>query len=157
MEFTIGENVYRAGKLDAFKQLHIVRRLTPCLGGLASLAGSKAKLKYDENGKVVDVDGDMAEVMEPLISAVTSLKDEDVEYILNACLEAAERKQTGGKWSPVRSNGVTMFGGIALPSMLAIAYHVIRENLTDFFKDLPLASGRRDKLEAFMKAWGLLG
>lgn len=152
MEFTIGSVVYQTRKLDAFKQLHIVRRLTPCLGALASLADNKARLTHDADGKVTGVDGDIGEVMRPLADAITSLKDEDVEYILNACLEAVERRQGSG-WAKMRVNGVTMFEGLTLPAMLAIAYHVIRDNLTDFFGDLPSLSG----LEGFLKAKGLAG
>ncbi|MCL1939535.1 MAG: hypothetical protein FWG04_02605 [Desulfovibrionaceae bacterium] len=156
MEFTIANTVYRAGKLDAFKQLHIVRRLTPCIGPLVSLAAidsEKFKVEKDAAGKIIKIDGDFNQVADPLVKAITALSDEDVEYVLNVCLEVTERKQSGGKWAPLRVNGVTMFDGLALPAMLQIAYHVILENLTDFFSGLPSLSG----LEGFMKAKGLLG
>jgi len=156
MEFTIGKDVYRAGKLDAFKQLHIVRRLTPCIGPLVQLAAiepEKFKVEKDTEGNVSKINGDFSQVSGPLVGAITALSDEDVEYVLNACLEAAERKQSGGKWASLRVNGVTMFDALTLPAMLQIAYYVILENLEDFFSGLPSLSG----LEGFMKARGLLG
>ena len=153
MEFTIGTTVYRAGKLDAFRQLHIVRRLAPCAGKLAALAGGGVKLKYDANGKATDFDGDIAQALAPLSDAIAALKDEDVEYILNACLEATERKQAGGRWVPLRAGGTTMFDDLSLPVMIQIAYHTIKENLTDFFAGPPSLSG----LEGFMRTKGLLG
>lgn len=153
MEFTINNTVYRAGRLDAFKQAHIVRRLVPCLGGLASLADNEVKLTYDADGKVTGVDGDISEILRPLTNAITSLQDGDVEYIFNACLEVTERKQAGGKWAPLRAGGVTMFDGLSLPVLLQIAYYAFRENLTDFLEGLPSLSS----LEGFMKAKGFLG
>ena len=153
MEFTIKGTVYRAGKLDAFTQLHIVRRLTPCIGKLAALAGGNVKLKYGEDGKVVDIDGDLDVVMTPLADAIIAMSDEDVEYVLNACLEATERKQAGGVWAALRVKGVTMFDGLTLPVLIQIAYYIIRENLADFFGELPSLSG----LEGFLKAKGLVG
>ncbi|SBV95505.1 conserved hypothetical protein [uncultured delta proteobacterium] len=153
MEFTIKNNVYRTCPLDAFNQLHIARRLTPCLGPLAGLASADIELIKDEKGKVIDFKGDLGEIMTPLSNALSSLKDEDVEYILNACLAVTERKQAGNTWARLRVGNATMFDGITLPVMLQIAYHVIAENLTDFFDDLPSLSG----LEGFLKAKGLLG
>lgn len=156
MEFTINSIQYRTGKLNAFTQLHITRRLTPCLGHLAGLVGGKVTLKYDEGGTVTDIDGDIADLLAPLSNAVTSLSDEDVEYIINACLEATERKQAGGGWARLRVNGVTMFEGLSLPAMLQIAYYVIKDNLTDFFADLPSLSNL-EGLKGFMKDRGLTG
>jgi hypothetical protein len=153
MEFTIKGNVYRTGKLDAFTQLHIVRRLTPCIGKLAALAGGSVKLKYGDDGKVVDIDGDPDAVLTPLANAITAMSDEDVEYVFNACIEVTERKQAGGAWAALRVKGTTMFDGLTLPVLMQIAYYVVRENLTDFFGELPSLSGP----EGFLKAKGLVG
>lgn len=159
MEFSIGKQAYRTGKLDAFTQLHIVRRLTPCLGKLAALAGTGVKLKYGEDGKVEDMDGDLDAVLTPLANALTAMSDADVEYVLNACLEVTERRQAGGAWAALRVKGVTMFDGLTLPVLLQIAYHVVRENLTDFFGELPSLSGLGDQagLAGFLKSKGLIG
>ena len=148
MEYTIGKNIYRSGKLNAFRQLHIVRRLTPCLGKLAALAGSGVKIKRDAAGKVVDLEGDIDQVIGPLTTAVAAMKDDDVEYILNACLEVTERKQAGGRFVPIRSGSATMFDDLSLPAMIQIAYHVIKGNLQDFFAELPSLSA----LEGLLKS-----
>ena len=156
MEFTIGKDVYRSGKLNAFSQLHIARRLTPCMGQLAALASldpERIQFIKDGAGKLIDIKGDINLVITPLTNAITALSDEDVEYVLNACLEVTERKQTGNKWAPLRVNNVTMFDGLNLPALIQIAYHVILENLADFISGLPSLSG----LEGFLKARGLLG
>ena len=153
MDFTINKTVYRSGKLDAFTQLHIVRRLTPCMGKLAGLAGNGVKLIRDDSGNFVDFEGDIEAAVMPLANALTALADEDVEYILNACLAVTERKQPGGAWARLRVGDTTMFDGLTLPMLIQIAYYVIMENLEDFFGELPSLSG----LQGFLKAKGLSG
>ena len=112
MEFAIKDVRYRACVMDAFTQLHVVRRLAPVLGTMAPLVGKDAERDQDV-------------LLKGLADCVAGLKDEDVEYILNACLDAAERRNQGGGWAPV----------------LLIAFHVIRHNLSGFFADLPSLSG----------------
>jgi len=116
-ELTIAGVAYRTGKLSAFQQMHIVRRITPCLGRLADAAGREP-------------------LMSDIVAAIEPLKDEDVEYICNACLSVTERRQTGGGWAPLRVKEQTMYD-LSLPVMLQIAWAVIRENLSDFFSELP--------------------
>lgn len=140
MEFSVKDRVFRAGKMDAFQQLHVVRRLAPCLGKLAGLAGSDLELKKDEAGNVVDVAGDIGPVVSSLAEAVAALSDADAEYVINACLEAAECKNPGGGWAPVRKGGATMYS-LSLPAMLTISAKVMAVNLSDFFADLPSLSG----------------
>ena len=138
-EVTIGQHAYRIGKLNAFKQLHIVRRLSPCLGKLAGLAGEGPGLKRDAQGNPVDVEGGMEKLLEPLANAMAALSDDDVEYVLHACLEVTDCRQGAG-WARMRANGSTMFDSLSLPVLLQLAFHVLRENLTDFFTELPPGS-----------------
>lgn len=140
MEFVIADRTYRAGKMSAFAQLHVVRRLAPAFGQLAALAGSDIQLKKDEAGKIVDVGGDIGPVVSALAGAVSALSDADAEYVINACLEAAQRKEPGGGWAPVRRDGTTMFE-LSLAAMLTISARVMAVNLSDFFGELPSRSG----------------
>jgi hypothetical protein len=154
MEFTVGNTVYRAGKLDAFRQLHIVRRLTPCVGKLAGLAELDVTAKKNAAGKWVDVEGrDRGQVPGIFVEAITSLRDEDVEYIINACLDVTERRQAGGKWAPLRVNDTVMFGDLSMPAMLLAVWHVLLVNLKDFISALPSVPG----LEEILKGLGLAG
>lgn len=152
VEFKIGETLYRSGKLNAFTQLHIVRRLTPCLTGLTGFADTKLKIVKDDEGKVVGVDGDMGAALEPLTQAIVNLKDEDVEYIFNACLEVTERKQSGGGWARVRVNDTTMYDDLSLLDLFQIAGRVMMDNLAGFTR----VQGSLSGLEGFLKAKGLL-
>lgn len=126
-EFTINSEAYRVGKMSAFTQLHVARRLAPMLGAIAKL-----KDKDPERDKEI--------LLEGLGEALSALRDEDVEYVINACLEAAERKIEGGGWAKVRLGGTTMYE-LGLPAMLRIAYQVITHNLSGFFAGMPSLSG----------------
>lgn len=121
MEFPIGGNTYRAGKLDAFKQFHISRRLAPVLGGLAATA---------EGGQA-----GFAAFLVPITEAVAQMSDADCDYILQACLGVVQRQQ-GTAWAPVfnAGNKALMFDDIDLGAMMQIAVKVIEENLGGFFR-----------------------
>ncbi|GFM38002.1 phage tail assembly chaperone [Desulfovibrio psychrotolerans] len=119
-EFEIGGVKYRAGKMNAFTQLHIVRRLLPVLPGLVEL-------------QHVDWKNDEAASISALATALQNIRDEDVEYVINACLDVTERRNPGGDgWAKVRVNGATMFT-VGLVDMLKIAMEAVQENLADFF------------------------
>lgn len=152
-EFKNGKHIYRAGRMDAMTQFHVMRRLTPCLGKMAGLAGGKVKLIFDAEGNIVDIDGDLDDVLLPLVNAITALSDDEVNFVFNACLEVTERKQAGGAWAPLCVKGTVMFDDITLPVRLQAVYQVVKENLTDFFGELPSLSN----LEDLLKAKGLLG
>ncbi len=124
----MGGNRYFAGTIDAFTQLHIVRRLAPCLGRLAALLGPEERESLES--------GDPEAALVSLAAAASELSDEDVEYIVNACLDATERRQPGGGPAALRANGVTMFT-LNLPELLCISYRVLKANLADFSAALP--------------------
>ena len=136
MQFIIGSNTYNTGKLSAFTQLHISRRLAPCFGKLAALMGAGVTPTRDSAGEITGVDGDMDTIISPLMQAIHDMPDADVEFIINACLAVTERKQPGGGFAPVFAQGVPMYP-LPLPEMLGITYQVIKENMTDFFTALP--------------------
>ena len=119
MDMTLGEHRYRIGRLDAFTQLFIVRRLLPGLGKLTDYAG-------DGPGQSLALAAE----------AFASLRDEDMRYIVDTCLEAVERRQPGGGWAPLRSRGALMYD-MGLADMLRLSYHVMAENLRDFFAAAP--------------------
>ena len=141
MEFVFNGQTYLTGKLSAFAQLHLSRRLAPFVAGLVGVAESDLKIKTDANGEVSH-EGNLQKGLAPLLEAFAGMKDEDMEYIVNTCLDVARRKNTGGNTglAPIRQNGVAVIE-LPLPAMLAIAYHTIRENMTDFFAALPSLPG----------------
>jgi hypothetical protein len=121
MEFEIAGNTYRAGKLDAFKQFHVSRRLAPVLGGLAMVAGGEQDR--------------LSALLQPITEAVARMSDTDCDYILQTCLGVVQRQQ-GSTWAPVfaAGRGALMFEDIDLSAMMQIAVKVIQDNLGGFFQ-----------------------
>lgn len=145
-EIILSSGTYSIGRLPAFDQFHISRRLAPLLGALVAVVDQEdVKALKDAN------DGDIMRTLEnpdatsllekfqPLCDALATMNDEDAEYIINKCLNVTERKNTGGMtgFAPVRKAGAIMFD-LPLPDMLAITFHTIMENMGDFFTDNPL-------------------
>jgi hypothetical protein len=118
----IGGNEYVIGKLTAFEQLHVSRRLSPTLAGLMIVLSSK-KASFSE---VLDIGAG------PLADAFANMAEGDVDYIVNKCLGACQRKQERG-YAKVFANGNLMFGDIHLDTMIGLTLAVLQENLGGFF------------------------
>lgn len=124
LEFTHAGHNYKAGKLDAMRQFHVMRRLAPLLPELA--------------GAGIRPGGDPMTVLEPLARIVSTMTDADVEYVLHSCLAVVDRQQTGGAWAKVQASpGVLQFQDIDMTAMLAIAWQVLQHNMSGFFAGLP--------------------
>lgn len=133
LEFEIAGQRYRAEKLDAFKQLHVSRKIAPIVPKLLPMflkfAGNADSLKDDLAG--------MAEAFEPLAQALADMPDADCEYVFNACLGVVMRNQQGN-WTPIWSQSAKslMFDDIDLGQMTQIAVKVIWDSLGGFIKGL---------------------
>ena len=125
--FEVSGHEYSAGKLDAKRQLHIVRRLLPILGGA-----------IDENGvRLTNGEPDLKGVLNTL----GSLPDEQFDYVVDHCL-AVTKRHDGGIWAAVSSpapNGSRnlMYNDIDLVVIGTIVFHVLKRNLSRFFDALP--------------------
>jgi hypothetical protein len=135
MNITINSNVYEIGKIPAMTQFHIARRLAPLLRGAVGMDLTGLSIIRNAAGEPVSLDGDAGAALGPLLDVLAALKDEDVEYVINSCLNAVSMKQPGGAYAPVRANGVVMFP-LGLPTMLHLSFEVIRENMSGFIDGL---------------------
>lgn len=124
-EFTISGNTYKAGKLDAFKQFHVARRIAPVLSGLGV---------FIEVAKV-----DPLAAVGPVAEAIGKMTDADSEYVIYTCLGVVQRKQPGVNlgWGPVTSSGGMMYDDIDMAVMLQLVWHVLQVNLAGFLNALP--------------------
>ena len=115
-EFTIGEHTYRAGRLDARTQFHVVRRLGPVLADLTTASTGN--------------------VIANIAVAVGKLKDEDADYVIDKSLRVVTRAQDNGRgWAAVSNpTGGLMFDDIDMPVMLQLVWKVLEEYLVPFFK-----------------------
>jgi hypothetical protein len=126
MDFEIGGNEYRSGKMDTFKQFHVSRRLVPAFGSFIGAVGEKP---------------DFAELMQPVMHAIASMTDADCDFILDACLSVVKRRQKDA-WAPIYAgaNQALMFDDIDMSVMLQIASKVIQDNLAGFFPGKVIAA-----------------
>lgn len=143
-EFALGDKTYRAKSLDAFKQLHIARRLAPVVNGLLDAwksGGLPAQPTADEVWEA------LPKMLEPFGRAVSTLPDEDVDYVILTCLRAVSISQGGGAaWSPVVSpNGRLQFEDMPLAEMLQIVWNVIGADLGNFSSALASTSPGQGK------------
>ncbi|MGE4191787.1 MAG: phage tail assembly chaperone [Pseudodesulfovibrio sp.] len=125
MELTIKDKSYRVGRMDARRQFHVVRRLTPLLSGLTDLAALKS---------------DPLAALGPIAETIAAMKDQDADYIIDACLAVTERQQAAGGWAKVMQHGSLMFEDLDMADMLRLAGACLQENLGGFFDALPQPS-----------------
>lgn len=141
-ELEIGGNTYRINSMPAMTQFHVMRKLGPVLPGIVPvLAQAAAALPQadgqEDGGAMTTVDGVAAIAMaaRPLLDGLAAMADADAEYVINHCLSAVMRRDSGGKsWSAVSRDGVTMFDDIDLMTSMQIVWAVLRENYTGFFR-----------------------
>ncbi len=126
MDFEIAGQQYRSGKMDAFRQFHVSRRLAPVLSGLAASAAA---------GAGGDSDHEFAAFLQPLVNGIASMSDADCDYVLHACLGVVKRQQ-GNAWAPIfiTQGNSLMFDDIDLAVMLQIASRVIQDNFGNFIQ-----------------------
>jgi hypothetical protein len=134
---------YRTGKLDAFKQLHVARRIAPLLGKVGpALAGFAAAQAPGEGGMPPAPPSldDLSRLLAPVADALAALPDADCNYVLQTCLSVCQRQLPGqAGWQVVwnAAAGQLQFQDLDLPTMMRLALRVIQDNLSGFFPARP--------------------
>ncbi len=142
-EFTIKNRTYRTCRMDAFQQLHVARRLLPILAKIPDMIGCglEAIVQNPESAVAGIVEHIGRINLDAIAETLARLEQGDVDYILNACLDSVQVKDSG-VWAQVRKNGVLMYDCIGMREMLGIAVNVIKDNLGDFFgESAPISTG----------------
>ena len=111
-------NYQITGKLNAFDQLNIARKLSPAF---PLIDGVVRKENAEKDRSIL------------ITMALGMLSDENSNYIVEKCLSIVTRAQEGGG-IPARVfvNGNIMFDDITLKDLTDITVRVIEENLGDF-------------------------
>lgn len=134
-EFEVYGQKYRITKLNAFQQFHVTRRLYAVSSGFGT--GLDYLMKNGGAERMKKEGLNFLGVIEPVVAAIGRMSNEDSEYVINTCLGAVFRSQSGGAWVPVMPvPGQLQFEDIQLPAMLALTWRVLQENLAGFFLDL---------------------
>ena len=136
LEFTIENRAYRTLRMDAFQQLHVARRLLPILAKIPDMIGfGLENIIQEPEAAIAGVAANIGRInLDAIAGTFARLDQADVDYILNACLDSVQIKDSGGPgWAQVRRNGVLMYDHIGMLEMLKIAAYVIKDNLGGFF------------------------
>ena len=110
-EIQLGEHWYRLLPINARTQLHIVRRLAP-LSGITAMS----------QGSVLHI-----------ARAISQMPEDDVNYVLDACLARIQRK-SGTDWASVlTAQGTLAFDDIGGVEQFRLAQAAIRVFQDPFF------------------------
>lgn len=120
----VGGQKYRIGRIDARKQFHVARRLAPLLAGMTGIPDRSAGF---------------AAFLGPLTDALSGMSDQDVDYVLDACLGVCHRIQPNGHPAPVMTRSGMMFDDIDMGQMIQLAVQVIQQNIGGFFDGAAVA------------------
>lgn len=139
--FVINEKTYKVRKLNAFRQLHVVRRIAPILKELLPEAVKMSKLQKQGSDLSEVSEDETLKMITPVMEGFSRLSDIDSEYVIKALLEGAEVQQAQGNWARVATpeNGL-MFQDMDLMTMLQLSARVFMYNLSGFFGALPQVS-----------------
>lgn len=118
MEFELNGIEYRVNNLDARRQFHIMRRLSPMLAELATAVNAKS--------------GSL-DALQPLANALAGMSDSDADYCLFGLLACVQKRQ-GKTWSKICVDNQLMFADMTMPIMLQIAFKAFQFNFGDFFQ-----------------------
>lgn len=131
-EFELNGQTYRMGKLNAFAQFHVSRRIAPIIPTLVPVF-----MKLSKDGSLTDDLGSLAEVLGPFADGIAAMTDEASEYVIGNCLSVIQR-QNGSLWAPVwnAQNRVCMFDDIELITMIQLVVRVIQQSLGPFMAGL---------------------
>ena len=122
--------------MDTFKQFHVARRILPVFAKIPEMVGmSLDRLLADSEGVAKNIMGNLDSIrLDVIADTLATLKDEDVNYVLNACCEAVEIKEAQGiGWARVMRDGVLMYQHVGPQEMIGFMIHVIKDNLAGFF------------------------
>lgn len=145
-EVEMGDHTYRVGRLDAMRQLHVVRRVAPILTKTGvSLAAATSGFTLAKVGAAEDKDAPQDEstlmitVMDAAMKVVAEMTDEDFEYVVKSCLSVVSRFDSD-KWVPVMTKQGFQYQDMDMPSIVRLVVEVLKENLGGFFLRPPVGT-----------------
>jgi hypothetical protein len=136
-DFELGGRKFKIGKLNAFKQFHVVRRIAPILSDLLPAIGEIQKVQKEENSKTESEKFDeLIKIVSPMLMGLSKLSDKDSEFVLFSLLSCAE-VQLGATWTRLSTESMLMVQDMELPALLQVASRSFMVNLSNFFAVLP--------------------
>ena len=133
-DFEIGGVKFKLNKMDAFKQFHIVRRISPLLSELLPAMKEIARNKTDMQAMSDDDKFEQfAKIGQPLLMGFSKLSDEDANKVLLGLLSSVEIQQSHGNWARISTETAMMINNLELPVLMQAAGRAFMFNLSGFF------------------------
>lgn len=129
-ETEIEGKTFSIGRLNAFEQLHVFRRVMPIMKPVLLV------LRAPGGASKLDMVMAMSETL-------ANLPDEHLDYVLQKCLSVSRRKD-GDRFFPIMSGTTLMYQDMDMPTLLRLTWEVLMENFQPFFKGL-LAGPSKDE------------
>lgn len=137
-DFDIGGRKFKLGKIDAFKQFHIVRRVGPILADMLPALKDIAKAAKGGPDESEEMKLDqISKFVGPIMEGLSRLSDADADKVLFGLLSAVEVQHGGGSWAKVSNGTMLMMQDLELPVLLQLAGRAFMFNLSGFFAALP--------------------
>ena len=138
-EFEFGGRKFKIGKLNVFKQFHVVRRIAPVLADMLPVMGDLQKATKNNQKSEDEKFQEVASILAPILKGFSKLSDQDSEFVLYGLLSCVE-VQLGNSWTKIATDNLLMVQDFDLPALLQIAGRSFMANLSNFFAVLPQAS-----------------
>lgn len=135
--FEAGGKKFKLGKLDAFRQFHIVRRIGPLLAEMMPVVAGIAKAKVERMSEAEKLE-EFAKIAGPVMQGLSKLSDADADYVLYRLLSVVEvHQEQFNSWAKIATDSGLMIQDLELPILLQAAGRSLIFNLSGFFALLP--------------------
>lgn len=146
MEFEIGGKKYRSTKMNAFDQLHVMRKLAPIFAGVGSMKDIMFTVTADVDGAEKNsAEEKSSAAVAAIAKAVSDIPEADLNSVLAKCCAATSREVGVAGFAPIwnRSANQLMYDDIEWIDLIQIVANVIGDNLGNFSTALPSMSNVR--------------
>jgi len=146
-EFEFNGHDYRIGKLSAFQQFHVHRKIAPLIPALIPIF-----MKLKAGGLKGDLVS-LPELLQPFADGLSAMQDEAAEYVIGTCLSVLQRKnKEKGNWVSIwnPSGKVFMFAELNedMSSMIPLVVRVIKDSLGPFLSGLLAGTSQQTETAA---------
>ena len=137
-EVRLGDRLYRIGRMTPRTAIHVARRILPVVLGMVELIPfiEKYIARREEANSLLEMftAEEISEMVSPLITAFSEMKQEDADFVMDRCLETVQVSMGGDRgWANLVSQGHLMFEDTSVGDQLKLVFRVIEENLGNFF------------------------
>src|SRR5258707_352617 len=119
-DFEVGGRKFKLSKIDAFKQFHIARRISPILADILPTLKDPKKYTTVESVEALSEDQKLEMVAKfagPIMTGFSKLSEADADAVLKGLLSSVEMQQTAGNWARVVQGEMVMLQDLELPML----------------------------------------